>query len=172
MASSTSRARPAPLYDGAHYRSSESVGYLMKRIVSSMSQQVDARLAPVGLTNAQWVPLVKLRERGRLPVAEIARDTQMDPGAMTRLLDRLEKKGLCRRDRCTADRRVVWVALTEAGEAAAAALPPVLAEVQNAHLAGLSRAEWQTLLSLLQRVHDNAEALRAATPPPEVTEVD
>jgi DNA-binding MarR family transcriptional regulator len=92
----------------------------------------------------------------------LARWHQVDAGAMTRLLDRLEKKQLCRRVRSTEDRRVVQVELTSEGSAAIAGVPAVLAEVMNLHLAGFSKDEWQTLKSLLQRVAATGEALRDA----------
>jgi DNA-binding MarR family transcriptional regulator len=134
----------------------------MKRIMMSVVHQVDKRLDAHDLTSAQWGPLLRLRAAGPCTVAELARWLQVDAGAMTRLLDRLEKKQLCRRVRSTQDRRVVEVELTPEGELAIEAVPGVLAGVMNAHLAGFSQAEWQALKSYLQRMLANGEALRAA----------
>ncbi|MEO5733934.1 MAG: MarR family transcriptional regulator, partial [Rubrivivax sp.] len=67
---------------------------------------------------------------------------------------------LCRRVRSTADRRVVQVELTDEGRGAVAAVPAVLADVMNAHLAGFTAAEHQQLLGLLKRIAANNEALR------------
>jgi DNA-binding MarR family transcriptional regulator len=102
-----------------------------------------------------------------MTVAELARELQMDAGAMTRLLDRLEKKGLCKRVRSTEDRRVVMVELTPDGEAAAELVPGVLSEVLNSHLAGFSKTEWQALMTYLRRMIDNGEAMRKAQGLPE-----
>ncbi|MET0335723.1 MAG: MarR family transcriptional regulator, partial [Rhizobacter sp.] len=85
---------------------------------------------------------------------------QTDPGATTRMLDRLEAKGLCKRVRSTEDRRVVNLELTPDGDAAADMVPPALAEVMNSHLAGFSKTEWQALLGYLRRMLANAEAMR------------
>ena len=84
------------------------------------------------------------------------------PGAMTRLLDRLEKKDLCKRVRSTVDRRVVQVELTPDGSAVIAQVPAVLASVLNAHLAGFSKTEWQALESYLKRMAAAGEAMRDA----------
>jgi DNA-binding MarR family transcriptional regulator len=105
---------------------------------------------------------MRMRTSGGSTVAELARWLQVDAGAMTRLLDRLEKKGLCKRVRSTADRRVVQVELTAEGEAAIAEVPAVLADVMNAHLAGFSNSEWQTLRTYLQRMVATGELLREA----------
>ena len=153
-------AAPADFYRPASYCAEESVGYLMKRIMMSIVYQADKRLDAHGLTSAQWGPLMRLRTCGGSTVAELARWLQVDAGAMTRLLDRLEKKGLCKRVRSTEDRRVVRVELTPEGEAAITEVPAVLAEVMNAHLAGFSKTEWQALKTYLQRMLETGDALR------------
>ena len=79
---------------------------------------------------------------------------------MTRVLDRLEAKGLVLRERSTTDRRVVCLALTPEGDKVAARVPAVLAEVLNGHLSDFSHDEWQLLLGLLRRMLVNG------TPPP------
>ena len=153
---------PAPvrIYEAGSYCAEESVGYLMKRVLLSIAQQADKRLGEVDLTMAQWAPLMRMRQVGQVPVAELARWVNTDAGAMTRLLDRLEKKGLCKRVRSLEDRRVVLMELTPEGLAAIEHVPAVLAEVMNLHLAGFSKTEWQALKVYLGRMVDNGEALR------------
>ena len=155
-------ARPASFYRPDGWCAEDSVGYLMRRVMQSITQETDKRLEPHGLTHAQWGPLFMLRKAGTATVAELARDLQVDAGAMTRMLDRLESKGLCRRVRSTDDRRVVNIALTPEGERAADLVPVALAEVLNLHLAGFTKAEWQTLKNSLQRMLHNAGLCRGA----------
>jgi len=145
-------------YEAAGYCADESVGWLMKRALMSVAQAADRRLEPKGITHAQWAALFMLQSRRAETVAELARETQRDPGATTRLLDRLEAKGFCRRERSTDDRRVVRVELTPEGEIAAQEVPVVLAQVLNEHLAGFSRAEWSQLKDMLKRMVANGEA--------------
>ena len=154
--------RPTNFYRADPWCGDENVGNLMRRVLQSVMAETDKRLEPHGLTHAQWKPLFMLRKAGTATVAELARDLQVDAGAMTRMLDRLEAKGLCTRVRSTDDRRVVNLALTPEGERAADLVPVALAEVLNLHLAGFSKAEWQTLKSLLQRMLENAEGCRSA----------
>jgi DNA-binding MarR family transcriptional regulator len=153
---------PLPFYNARDYQPSESVGFMMRRIVSHISREVDRELEPLGLTNAQWVPLLKLHLGCGSTVAELARESDLDAGSMTRLLDRLESKDLCRRVRSVDDRRVVHIELTPAGTAAAEQIPAVLSRVQNAHLAGFTVEEWHTLKGLLRRVLTTAQTLRDA----------
>ncbi|MEY4428285.1 MAG: hypothetical protein RLZZ182_974 [Pseudomonadota bacterium] len=156
-----SKEIPAEMfYQAERYCSEDSVGYLMRRLMLSLINEVDRRLAQHDLTHAQWTPLFLLYKGKASTLAEMARELQIDAGALTRTLDRLEAKGLCRRVRSTEDRRVSNLELTEEGLKAAAKVPEVLSEVQNAYLAGFSHDEWQTLLGLLRRLLANADAFK------------
>mgnify|MGYP000263981254 CR=1 FL=1 len=86
-----------------------SVGYQMRRIVNLIGTEVERRMEPLGLTDAQWKPLLRLSLEHGNTVAHLARNCHLDAGGMTRLLDRLETKGLCQRERSQEDRRVVQV---------------------------------------------------------------
>lgn len=155
---------PATFYDPLNYTPEESVGFLMRQILTSVATQVEAELAHTELTNAQWVPLFKIYHGHASTVAEVARTCHMDTGAMTRLLDRLETKGLVQRQRSETDRRVVNIALTEAGTQAAQAIPHALSAVQNRALAGFSAEEFATLKQLLRRVLGNSQRASEETP--------
>ena len=182
MTARTARPRPAPraraaraapatavppepiqpvFYRPDNYRPDESVGYLMRRILNTVSLEVERELEPSGLTNAQWVPLLKLYMGVASTVAELARECNLDAGGMTRLLDRLESKGLIRRVRSSEDRRVVNLELTDDGRVAAKKIPAVLCGVQNAHMRGFTVEEWQLLKTMLRRILDNAIAIQA-----------
>ena len=150
---------PCDFYKAQGYTPDDSVGYLMRRIISLMGQGVERELEPAGLTNAQWVPLLKLYMGCGSTAAELARACELDAGSMTRLLDRLEGKQLCRRTRSSDDRRVVNLELTDAGRLAAQEIPGILCTVQNSLLAGFSVEEWQTLKSYLRRMLETAQNL-------------
>ncbi|RZK99230.1 MAG: MarR family transcriptional regulator [Rubrivivax sp.] len=157
-------ASPLPkavdFYKPESFSSNDSVGFLMKRLMQAMVTDVDRQLETHGLTHAQWTPLFLLRQGRVDTLAELSRELQLDAGAMTRTLDRLEAKGLVKRERSTQDRRVVHLALTDEGLAASAHVPQVLCETLNAFLAGFSHDEWQSLLDFLRRMTQNAERVR------------
>ncbi|MBV8603048.1 MAG: MarR family transcriptional regulator [Pelomonas sp.] len=149
-------------YHPDKYRRDESLGWLFMRAKSSIGAECDQRLSDHGLTHAQWVPLLTLHLHGPSPVAELVRALDIDAGAVSRLVDRLEAKGLCRRERSNSDRRVVMVSLTEAGARVTEELTAVLSDVFNAHLQGFTHAEWRMLVDLLRRFIANGDALREA----------
>jgi DNA-binding MarR family transcriptional regulator len=152
----TDSAPAGAFYRAEGYRPEDSVGYLMRHVLSGLAHEIEHQLEPSDLTNAQWLPLLKLFMCQGSTVAELARGCELDAGAMTRLLDRLEAKGLCRRVRSVADRRVVNIELTEEGRVAAVGIPVVLSRVQNACLAGFSAEEFETLKGFLRRMLANA----------------
>ena len=162
-------AEPVALrfYSAENYLPEASVGYLIRRVVNAVGLAMDQQLEPSGLTNAQWVPLYKLFIGKASTVAALAGECHLDAGAMTRLLDRLEAKGLCRRVRSLEDRRVVNIELTDAGRDAAKDIPAALSQVQNAHLSGFSIEEFETLKGFLHRILDNAQSF--STPPTKTT---
>ena len=154
---------PSQFYSKDTYNRENSFGYLMKRITQVMVGEVDKRLGSHGLTQAQWAPLFLIHQKRASTLAELSRELQVDAGALTRTLDRLEAKGLCKRERSTEDRRVVHLALTPEGKAATAPVPEVLCDVSNSLMTGFSEEEWQTLMTLLRRMQINAEAMREAS---------
>ena len=87
--------------------------------------------------------------------SELCKGISYDAGAMTRMLDRLEAKGLVRRTRSPDDRRLVNLELTEAGQAAYPRLREVSMRVLNHSLRDFTQDEARTLESLLQRLARN-----------------
>ena len=162
---SSAAPQDGDFYRPEDYAAEQSVGYMMRRIITAVGQAVEAELVePGGPTYPQWMPLHKLysHSQGASTVAELARLCQLDTGAMTRLLDRLEAKGLVRRVRSVADRRVVNIELTPEGAEHSERVPHVLCRVQNEFLTGFSRAEWQQLKGYLHRMLDNVQTVSAS----------
>lgn len=165
MSAPPDSSQATAFYNAEHYDPSklvpeQSVGYLMRKVLSSIRTQADAQLSSHDLTYTQWLPLFKLSLYETATVANLARELETDPASMTRALDRMEAKGLVVRERSTVDRRVVHLRLTPEGKRIAALVPPVLADVLNGHLSDFSHDEWQLLLSMLRRMVANGEALR------------
>jgi DNA-binding MarR family transcriptional regulator len=135
------------------------VGRLIKLVFTSLVRSVDARMQPLELTAMQWEPLLMLALGRADTVAALARECNVDCGAMTRMLDRLEEKQLVQRQRSDADRRVVNLNLTAKGRDAAAEIPQLLGEELRRHLSGFSANELKTLTTLLTRMLGNVGAV-------------
>jgi len=132
-----------------------SVGYLMARARASLLAGLDAELAPFGLNAMQYAVLKHLADGNARTAADLCRHMYYDTGSMTRLLDRLEEKGLVRRERCREDRRVVFLRVAPAGRGQLPRLRAAGSRVLQDHLAGFQAAEVDTLRSYLGRMIEN-----------------
>lgn len=108
-----------------------------------------------GITSAQWGVLMRIAKGCASTSAQLCRSAHYDTGSMTRMLDRLEEKGLIRRVRNNPDRRIVSLEVTEAGRALERRLPPAAIKVLNAHLRGFTHGELAQLKDFLNRMRAN-----------------
>ncbi|HEX7686046.1 MAG TPA: MarR family transcriptional regulator [Trinickia sp.] len=138
------------------YQLDESVGYLLARTKSSMSNLVTQRtLSELGITSTQASMLFMIASGRCSLAAELARDYGIDASAVTRLIDRLEKRNLLSRVRSSEDRRAVRLAVTPAGRALAARMPEIFGTVIDKALAGFTPEEVGFLKSMLRRILAN-----------------
>jgi DNA-binding MarR family transcriptional regulator len=105
------------------------------------------------LTPQQYNALRLLRAAhpGTMPTLALAGRLVSRAPDITRLLDRLEQRGLVRRDRPAANRRVVQVAITEAGLALLRELAAPLRDCHTRQLGHLSAAQLRQLADLLRQ---------------------
>lgn len=114
---------------------------------------------PAGVTLSQYNVLRILRGAGAegLPTLEIAgRMVEHAPG-ITRLIDRLEAKGLVARKRRPDDRRVVRCVITGTGQRLLKKLDDEVNAADDAALAMLDPGEQRTLIELLERIRAEHE---------------
>lgn len=127
------------------------LGYFLSTARNVLAARMDRAVAPLGLTSSQiGVILLLWFGHARTPF-EMSRALSYDTGSMTRMLDRLEKKGFVERQRSNEDRRVVELALTAQGQEAARQLPLLIDAVLREQLRGFSAEDVATLVLLLQR---------------------
>lgn len=111
-------------------------------------------IEPYGLTYQQYNVLRILRGAGGhgLPTLAIRdRMVEQAPG-ITRLIDKLERAGLVRRERGRPDRRQVFCQITSAGLAVLRRLDAPIDRAHDAALRTLSAAEQRMLVRLLAQV--------------------
>jgi len=155
------------IYDSASYQPRKAIGALLTRVKVAMLAALDEelardrRLAPLDLSAAQWAVIASLAGEDRKSASDLCKGISYDAGAMTRMLDRLEGKGLIRRSRSPDDRRLVHLELTEEGRAAYPRMREISLGVANRFLRGFTKAEARQLESLLTRMLENAQVPEA-----------
>jgi len=96
-----------------------------------------------------------------MSASDLCKGISYDAGAMTRMLDRLESKGLIRRHRSAHDRRLMHLELTEEGRGAYPRMREISLTVANRFLRGFTKSEARQLEGLLGRMLENAQAVPA-----------
>ena len=132
----------------------------LRRILRRVALHSRQLLKETGLTLPQLLCLRALGEMdgGETTQVELSRILQLSQPTVTGIIDRLERAGLVKRERSTADRRKVGVSLTESGRVRQRSLPTPLQEQFIARLMQLSRDERESLLQSLTRVVELMEA--------------
>lgn len=142
------------------FATSEEELYLsLVRTADLLGRGFGALLKDRGISPPQYNVLRILRGSGEagLPCGEIAsRMVTRDPD-VTRLLDRLEQRGLIARGRAAEDRRVVSTRITGAGLELLGELDPLASDIHARQLGFLAPAERTALLEQLTRVRDHLD---------------
>jgi MarR family transcriptional regulator, multiple antibiotic resistance protein MarR len=145
-----------PIYDIESFRPSLGVGAYIGRARRTIVEAIDRELAPLDISHAQWIVVMLLGDGAASTAAELCKILIYDPGAMTRLLDRLEKKGVLRRVRAKGDRRTLRLELTAEGRRLYPRILETRVEVFNRLLHGFSKSDVNQLEDLLKRMLANS----------------
>jgi DNA-binding MarR family transcriptional regulator len=133
-----------------------SLGLLFRQVRDALRDAMERELAANGhdLTLSQYITLKKLHY-GTASASELAQAAELNPGAMTRLLDRLESAGLVQRAAHPSDRRALCIVLTARGKAIWPELEACADRVRERALAELDDKQRTELVSMLEQVHAN-----------------
>jgi DNA-binding MarR family transcriptional regulator len=134
-------------------------GHYFSRIARGLSRIGDARLRELGFATAQLPVLTALKDGARLSQSDLARWAKVEQPTMAQMLARMERDGLIRREADPNDKRASLVSLTQAALERLPAGRAVLKQGNADITKGLSSSEIDTLVSLLQRVIANVEAI-------------
>ncbi len=136
--------------------SGSSLGLLFRQVRDAMWARMEQELAIAGhaLNFSQFIT-IKALAAGTASVTELARAAYLHPGAMTRLLDKLEARGILARLADPADRRALHIHLTPAGLAIWNDINSCAQRVRAQATSGMSDVEQEQLIRLLEQVRDN-----------------
>jgi len=116
----------------------------------------DAEVASLEVTAAQFVIIANVLKGHANSACELCKFMDYDRGAMSRMLDRLETKGLIRRVPLAHTRRGMALEVTEAGKAAFPKMTACLTKVVNRLLKGVTRTEVREVEKILKRMLANS----------------
>jgi len=138
-------------YTSDNFTVTESVGFAINKARNLLAAELDAALKDLGITAQQMGILMSMRGGETQTPFELSKLLGIDTGLMTRMLDKLEDRGLLQRTRSLEDRRVVNLTLTRAGEKIAEELPHIAPVVVNRRLRKFTKSEFQEFRRLLNK---------------------
>jgi DNA-binding MarR family transcriptional regulator len=147
----------AALKQGRPFESVEQEVYLsLLRTASEMSHAAEQAFRPFGITSTQYNVLRILRGVGAEGLCrnEIAARMVTAVPDVSRLLDRLEKAGLVKRERATEDRRQVSTFITRPGLALLSSLEATVRQFTTGMFAGIPRTDLDALLRVNDHVRE------------------
>ncbi len=133
-------------------------GHLIRRMHQASQAIFDAQIAEAGfdITSVQFAALTVIGARPGLDQATLANAIAFDRATTGGVIDRLEAKGLVRREIAKGDRRSRRLHLEPAGAAVLEGVSPIVLNVQDLILGGLSGTERATLMDLLAKALETA----------------
>lgn len=120
-----------------------------------LTKKIEHALAAAGRPGLEVYDVLLILEEApqrRLRMSDLAKAIVYSRSGLTRLVDRMERLGWIRRQRCALDRRSTYAVLTEAGLQARREAWPVYREAVEAHFGSkMSAEEARSLASILGR---------------------
>lgn len=130
-------------------RAPYSMGYRIKLLSQLLSRKFQEQLDSFGLTPFHWVVLCCLWEEDGLATSSIGEKLQQVGGTLTGVLDRMEERGLVRRERDVRDRRIWRIWLTPEGKQLETVLPPIAQEIRDQALKGIPHDDRERFSQIL-----------------------
>ena len=156
-----------PYYTVETLEPGNSIGYLVKRCGGLMTQLAERRFESTSVSFTQWLVLMRLSGRDEpISATQLSKELCHDMGALTRVVDELEKRGLVRRERSRRDRRAVELEITAAGRREAESGKRVIVELLNELAGHYSPSELTALVGMLQRMMSVLQSATDASTPP------
>ncbi len=138
---------------------------LVANVAREWRRAVDARLQVYGLTEATWLPLLRIaRSEAPMRQNELAASLSLDGSSVVRLLDALESSGLVERCEDRADRRAKSLVLTPRGRRTVDQVERVSQDIRDLVLGEVADDDLARSLRLLETVRDRLLSLPDAEP--------
>ena len=136
----------------------EIFGHLLHGTARAWRQKLDARLKPMGLSQAKWRTLMHLSvAEEALTQAEIAARLGVEEPTVVNLLHRLEKESWITRRSSPQDRRCKMVLLGRRAQRVITAISATAAKLRHELLADIPSGELETCMRVLRRIRERAE---------------
>ena len=144
--------------------------YALHAATMQVRKHFDRRAVRLGLTRAQWRALKTIGNAEGISQSELAERLEMEPIAVGRVIDRLEKARFVERRGDPADRRRWCLHLRPNALAVVGEMEVIASDLRSDAMRGVKRADVEALLRVLAHMKKNLDALEnTASADPETT---
>lgn len=134
---------------------SDTIGFLLNDTARLFRRAFNARTRDSGVTALQWRLITYLKRHEGVRQGPLAELIEVEPITLSRMVDRLAEAGLVERRPDPADRRAWQLYLTPRARERLGGIRPAVEALNAEALEGLSAAEIDQLLALVERVRGN-----------------
>jgi DNA-binding MarR family transcriptional regulator len=124
----------------------------LRQVIRAVDLHSRRLLTQHKITGPQLITMLTVKSYEPVTVSAIAGHIHLSPSTVIGILDRLEAKGLIRRDRDLKDRRLMWISLTEQGKVLANNAPSPLQDTLAEALVKLPETELVMIVESLERI--------------------
>ena len=134
-------------------------GFLVNDVTRMLRKIFDRRAVRFGMTRAQWRALKRISYSEGMRQNELAEQLEMEPIAIGRVIDRLEKAGFVERRADPADRRAWRLHLTARAHGVVDDMETISTELFRDAQKGISAADMKAVMATLSHMKQNLIAL-------------
>ena len=128
------------------------IGFWLRFVSNHVSHAFAKKLLDSGVTAAEWVILREIYDTDEMPPSELAEQTGLTRGAISKLIERLVIKKLVSRKEGSDDRRYQRIALSPAGRRLVPTLATLADQNDREFFKPLTGKEQQALVATLKKL--------------------
>ncbi len=137
----------------------EQISETLHRAAHSWRTVLDRRLRPLGYSRSRWMVLLHVSREDGISHRDLAERLGIEAPTLVRLIDSMEQEQLLERRASETDRRIKHLHLSPAGRKEFARIWACAVDLRQEILSGLSQAEINTTLEVLQKIRSKVESL-------------
>lgn len=128
------------------------VGHITENAIKQISEAFGHRLQDSGITRIQWIALYYVKTNKKISQRELSNLMNVQDSSVGRLIDRLERDGLIKRERDSSDRRVIYIKLSDEGDKLISDLIPLGIKFNKDLISGIDEKELIIYEKVLQKM--------------------
>ncbi|MEH7492770.1 MarR family winged helix-turn-helix transcriptional regulator [Neobacillus niacini] len=126
--------------------------FLLMQTSKAIQERLRDEMSKNNLSITEFSVLEVLYYQGKQTIQQIGNRILISSGSMTYVIDKLEQKGIIKRNDCREDRRVIHITLTAEGMEMMDNIMPMYQDIVDSFFVDLTGDESQLLVNFLKKV--------------------